>query len=71
MRAIGVGKFAMLPAIQLHDQHLFDAEKVHDVVADRGLPPELETLEAAIPNRHPEALFYVRLVTSETRGMGG
>ncbi len=38
----------MRTAIQLHDEPEFDAEKIRDVIPDRDLPPEFQTVEPRI-----------------------
>ena len=53
----GLARLPVHAAVQFHDESPLRAIKIDDVLIDRGLPPELETLESQGPQQMPSRLF--------------
>jgi hypothetical protein len=51
------GLLRVLTTIQLHDQPLFEADKIYDIWWDRVLAPKLEFAQAAVFQVTPKAQF--------------
>jgi hypothetical protein len=58
----------VLAAVELDDQLMLEAGKIHDVLADGGLPTKLCAVKLAAPDAVPEASFDLRLVFSQAAG---
>jgi hypothetical protein len=59
------GLVKMLPAIELHDEALAEANEIHDVLVQRMLSSKFEGLKRVVAEQAPEVAFGVRGVLSE------
>ena len=51
---------AVLAPVDLNDQLSLEADKIEDVVLERGLPPKLDSIEPAVAEQDPEFSLGIR-----------
>ncbi len=59
----------MLSAIELNDQHRFEAREIDDIRMEAVLEAELETAKLAVSDRAQEAILGIGAISAEPGGV--